>query len=115
MEWKNAVFLWVNISSSNEFKNNVINEGTSITWYGGSRMTADTPLIQRLQRSNEMNMEETIIMFIRFEKESYCCIGRLGFESCVLHTAPVQFIWRLKDIDRCRHKHQVKRIINALE
>ena len=84
-----------------------------ITWYGGSRMNEDTPLIQRLQLGNELSKDD-ILLFIRFEKESYSCLGRLEMESCNVSASPVQFIWRLKDIDKLRTKDHYKRVLKAL-
>ena len=49
-EWRNNVlFLWVNLNApqcevNNEFPEN----GTQITWYGGSRMHDESPVIQKL-------------------------------------------------------------------
>ena len=39
VEWKNAIFLWINIGLQNsEFPNNFLYNNTCITWYGGQRM-----------------------------------------------------------------------------
>ncbi|KAL7471659.1 hypothetical protein ACHAXS_011957 [Conticribra weissflogii] len=54
-EWKNAIFLWVNIDndasySSSGYTNVFSKGGRHMTWYGGSNMREDSPIIRKLIR-----------------------------------------------------------------
>lgn len=40
VEWKNAIFLWVNIGGQTGYHNNFSENGKNMMWYGGSRMHA---------------------------------------------------------------------------
>ncbi len=40
VEWRNAVYLWVNIGGKTGYRNSFSEEGRFIMWFGGSRMHA---------------------------------------------------------------------------
>ncbi|KAL3933855.1 MAG: hypothetical protein SGARI_003608 [Bacillariaceae sp.] len=52
-EWFNGAFLWVNMggpTTSNSVVNEFLEEGRLVTWFGGSRMNEETPVIQKLSK-----------------------------------------------------------------
>ena len=76
LEWKNCTFLWVNIQPDADYPNKFLDGGKRMTWFGGSLMKKATPVVQRLARADGSN-GDTIILFVRFEKESYVCLGNI--------------------------------------
>lgn len=117
-EWKNdAVFLWVNIGSpdadvKNEFfqiAHDDSDKGMQMTWYGGSRMTADSNVIQKLvtigqkAANDELSPSDGIVLWCRlYNKEKktfgpYACLGRLSYYSHDANVQPIQFVWNLMD------------------
>ena len=78
VEWKNCVFLWVNIQISSDYPNKFLEGGKKFTWYGGSKMYEDSFIIQRLITGvNQFKEKDDVLLFVRFEKESYTCLGAL--------------------------------------
>lgn len=47
VEWRNAVFLWVNIGGQTGYHNAFTEKGRNMMWYGGSRMHAGKYLLLR--------------------------------------------------------------------
>ncbi len=45
LEWKNCIYLWVNIGGSGGYTNNFFEKGRQMIWYGGSKMTSGTLLL----------------------------------------------------------------------
>jgi hypothetical protein len=90
-----------------------------MTWYGGSRMTNESPVIQRLiQLGTESKLQyekdeshwnsheynKGIILWCRLNDVSmkgkytpYICMGRLGYHSHEVDSYPVKFVWDLLD------------------
>lgn len=112
-EWKRGIFLWVNLGAKgNEFVNDFLDGGRRMTWYGGSRMHEDSPVIQRLVSAGRKaleNPEQTsnaIILWCRqyqADKKTfgpYHCLGRLAYSSHEPGSMPVSFVWTLLDFDR---------------
>lgn len=127
-EFSNAIFLWVNngIFKKEEAGmvwNEFLNGGRQITWYGGSRMTHDSPVIQRLiQLGKESKVQyekdesywnsheynKGIVLWCRIYDPSmkgskytpYICMGRLGYHSHEVNSYPVKFVWDLLDYNR---------------
>ena len=53
-EWKNAIFLWVNLDTEDS-PNDFLDGARQVTWFGGSRMHDDSPVIHKLiQYGNEV-------------------------------------------------------------
>ena len=104
VEWRNCVFLWVNVPAPGvqpDYPNRFREQGRLMSWFGGSRMHADTPVVLRMQESGQ-----NVLLFVRFEKESYTCLGRVYAEKANVDRHPVSFVWRLRDWDRLRgHKY----------
>ena len=113
-EWKNVVFLWINIVEENTDKNSFVNDfsrdGKQVSWYGGSRMVEDSPIIQKLiQMGKECTTSTSsacgsrIILWCRHHDPQtrkllpYTCLGRLTYVSHVPGSYPVAFTWKLLD------------------
>ena len=137
-EFKNdSIFLWVNIGSpdadvTNEFftsssstnsastttanstcpaSSDFISQHTSMhmSWYGGSKMKADSPSIQKLvyigQKAsrNELLPTDGIVLWCRLYNKSkksfepYACLGRLSYVDHDPNVQPIKFVWNLMD------------------
>jgi len=80
VEWRNAIFLWVNLIAGADYPNEFSESGRRLSWFGGSKMYEESPSVQRLLRAGA---GETCLLFVRFEKESYVCLGT--FEMSVFY------------------------------
>jgi hypothetical protein len=105
-EWNNAIFLWVNLGGKDgTVVNEFLDGGSQITWFGGSRMQDDTPVVQRLLtlgRQASSSSSGIILWCRRYEKEKktfspYVCLGRLAYHSHVPGSYPLSFVWTLLD------------------
>ena len=118
-EWENALFLWVNLGGNdttvvNEFLNNC----EQITWFGGSRMHEESPVIQRLLAAGrQKTTSSSILLWCRKYQDStrtfgpYVCLGRLTYHSHVPLSSPVAFCWNLIDSNRLKN-HPKERVRN---
>jgi len=128
--WKNVIFLWINVggpTNANSLVNDFsVNKNTcKVSWFGGSRMTEDSPVIQDLIRIGKESSESSaIVLWCRhYNWETrklmpYTCLGRLAYESHQAGSYPVAFTWRLKDyhtIISDASKRSVFREITGLE
>ena len=111
-EWGNAIFLWVNLGSKdNTVVNNFLNYGKKITWFGGSKMHDDSPVVQKLLKfgKDATKSESNIVLWIRrYDTESkkftpYICMGRLSYDSHEPRSHPLAFVWNLIDADLLRN------------
>eukprot|EP00980_Cylindrotheca_fusiformis_P002714 scaffold627_cov125-Cylindrotheca_fusiformis.AAC.31 len=116
-EWKNAIFLWVNLGNNkdNPVVNDFLEDGRQITWFGGSRMYDDSPVIHRLIQlgkegeGGERNESSRVILWCRKYQTAtkqftpYVCFGRLAYQSHVRESHPLAFVWRLLDYDRFKN------------
>eukprot|EP01041_Mallomonas_annulata_P008430 gene8430-17377_t len=60
-EWSNTLFLWVNLGDqTSEYKNEFLDGGRKITWFGGSRMFSDSPSTLRLVEKRFFKIKTTI-------------------------------------------------------
>jgi hypothetical protein len=115
VEWKNAIFLWVNLGyDKSQYPNTFSEKGKYITWFGGSKMHEDSEVIKRLIKLGESTYkgDENIILFVRKEGESYVCLGRLAHINYQLNVSPVTFKWQLLDYDTLKDNVYFKSIIN---
>ena len=111
-EWQNCIFLWVNLGAKGEGL--VVNEfqdgGTKITWFGGSRMVNDTPVVEKLIRwgREATDVSSKIVLWCRrFDSEQkrfhpYVCLGRLSYVSHEPGSQPLAFVWSLLDAQRLK-------------
>jgi len=119
LEWKNALFLWVNLTSGcsksnhstdqGSVRNEFFNSGRSISWFGGSKATEDTPVIQRLIHMNADAISkdhDAVILWVRYSLGTsstlspYICLGRCGYEHHVSGSRPLKFTLSLLDYDK---------------
>lgn len=108
LEWENAVSLFINIGGS-DYNNTFSHGGQRVSWFGGSKMHLDTPLVQRLLTGAEAEEEggeggegaATVLLFCREvgrETGAYVCCGRLRYvQHWQVH--PLKFEWDLLDFD----------------
>lgn len=107
-EWNNAVFLWVNLGSKdNTVVNDFLDDGKQITWFGGSRMYDDSPVIHKLLRLGKAASEKAsnIVLWVRrYDADlkkftPYICLGRLSYHSHQPGSHPLAFVWTLIDAE----------------
>lgn len=121
-EFKNAIFLWINLGSKdNPVVNDFLDGAHQVTWFGGSRMHDESPVIHKLlnygrqDNSNGANNNpaegriskphSNIILWCRrYQTETkqftpYVCFGRLSYQSHVPQSHPLKFIWNLIDYE----------------
>ena len=112
--WKNVIFLWINVggpTDANSVVNEFIHNGSHVTWFGGSKMTEESPVIQTLIRmgketaSTPSSTSSGIILWCRRynwptrKLLPYICLGRLAYDSHIPGSYPVNFTWRLIDYE----------------
>jgi hypothetical protein len=89
-EWRNCVFLWVNVvneaTTAAGFANAFLDGGRKLTWFGGSRMSSSSQVVLRLmeltdpaQRTDAepFGISPCALMFVRRPGEAYACLGRV--------------------------------------
>ena len=116
-EWQNdAIFLWVNINAPNaDVKNEFLDGGRRMTWFGGSRMHDGTHGIQNLirvgrkARNGTLDEADGIILWVRVHDPSrkgftpYVCLGRVCYDTHAPGTRPIEFVLKLLDYDELKH------------
>lgn len=96
---QNCIFLWVNLGNSDS-PNEFLENGSSITWYGGSRMHESSPIFLKLIANDH---DSNIILWCRrYTPETktlspYVCFGRLKYRSHEHGSYPLKFVWDLDD------------------
>jgi hypothetical protein len=133
LEWKNAIYLWVNLDSKKDESvlNEFMEKGRQISWFGGSRMNEESSVIQRLLRLGKISdttrarERSQIVLWCRqFDHSTnnfkpYICFGRLSYVSHQPDSHPLKFVWNLLDYDAMvNHKERAvranfKNIING--
>jgi hypothetical protein len=107
-EWNNAIFLWINLGSKdNTVVNDFLDGGSRITWFGGSRMHDNSPVIHKLLKLGKQATLSTskIVLWVRkydtgLKKFTpYICLGRLSYHSHQPGSHPLAFVWNLIDAD----------------
>lgn len=127
-EWTNSLFLWVNIAGCGVYDNTFSNEGRHMMWYGGSKMDAESRIVQRLiHPSNQYHDAQggpmvksehaaedshTILLFVRLEGEGYACLGRCQYVAVDLATHPIAIKWNLLDYEHLRHTKYFQQILH---
>jgi len=114
VEWKNAVFLWVNLGQDkSQYPNTFSEQGKYITWFGGSKMHEESEVIKRLIKIGQTSYkgDDQIILFVRKEGENYVCLGRLVHVDYNLDVSPVTFRWQLLDYESLKGIDYFKSII----
>jgi len=114
LEWKNAICLWVNIGGAcNNYDNEFLDNGRLVTWYGGSRMHKETPvLVKLIERSRKKIKDIGVILWCRFvsgsNTEPYFCMGRCELVSHEEDSHPVKFTFRLVDYEKINESENEK-------
>ena len=125
-EFKNAVFLWINLGSKdNPVVNDFLNDAQQVTWFGGSRMHDESPVIHKLLKMGKQHdikggdddkPHSNIILWCRrYQADTkqftpYVCFGRLTYHSHVPQSSPLKFVWNLVDYDGLKnHSDKVVR------
>lgn len=115
-DWKNAMFLWVNLGNA-DTPNEFLEGATQVTWFGGSRMHDESPVVLKLvkygkeatTKQEEGGSNNTIVLWCRrYQPEEkkytpYVCFGRMGYRSHVPGSQPLSFVWDLLDYDGLKH------------
>eukprot|EP00930_Biecheleria_cincta_P075037 TRINITY_DN62233_c0_g1_i1.p1 TRINITY_DN62233_c0_g1~~TRINITY_DN62233_c0_g1_i1.p1 ORF type:complete len:285 (-),score=35.56 TRINITY_DN62233_c0_g1_i1:179-1033(-) len=126
-EWRNAVFLWVNLEGGNSLnmgssRNMLSKNGREVTWFvGGANPIEATPVVSRLlqiSRGDKRHLpsstvakkgkqkpflspqeaEAVVLLFVRkHADEPYINCGRLSKRSHNSKVEGFKFIWTLKD------------------
>jgi hypothetical protein len=112
-EWKNSLFLWVNVPEpgvAGDYPNEFREKGKMMSWFGGSRMHAETPVVKRLLKEKDQ-----VLLFMRFTQESYHCLGRLRKTAAMLNMHPVSFVFELIDFDRVKDSTYFKNVLKRME
>jgi hypothetical protein len=110
VEWKNCVYLWVNITPKGDFVNEFTESGKYMTWYGGARMHEDSPVTKRLLSISAKN--NTVVLFVRIEGEPYCCLGPVRSVQSDTKTQPIFVKWELLLIDKLQTVPTFKKILS---
>ena len=104
-EWANCIFLWVNLGNADS-PNEFLEGGRQITWFGGSRMHDESPVMEKLVRyGKDATSRDKIVLWCRMHQTEtkkfspYACLGRLGYQSHVPGSRPLSFVWNLLDYD----------------
>ena len=104
VEWKNCVYLWVNIGvPGGDYNNSFSEKGKYITWFGGSKMHSETPVVQRLLKGGT---QETVLLWVRLEKEPYTCLGPVKVVESDVTVHPVTMKWEVLFYDALAAKAQ---------
>uniref|UniRef100_A0A7S2PPX6 Uncharacterized protein n=1 Tax=Skeletonema marinoi TaxID=267567 RepID=A0A7S2PPX6_9STRA len=115
-EFKNAIFLWINLGSKdNPVVNDFLDDARQVSWFGGSRMHDESPVIHKLLKMGQQHDEkevgddnkphsDIILWCRRYQTDTkkntpYVCFGRLTYHSHVPQSHPLKFIWNLVDYD----------------
>lgn len=110
VEWSNCIYLWVNIANENcDYPNEMREDGKLISWFGGSRMHSDTPVVSRLTNPNKKGKDK-VLLFVRFDKESYTCLGEVIPKQCFLDTHPISCVWELKNYEEIKDLEYFSRV-----
>jgi hypothetical protein len=115
-EFKNAVFLWINLGSKdNPVVNDFLDDAKRVTWFGGSRMHDESPVIHKLLQYGQQDDKvsnsphsDIILWCRRYQTDTkqftpYVCFGRLTYHSHVPQSHPLKFIWNLVDYDELKN------------
>lgn len=112
-EWKNAIFLWVNLGNKdNPVVNDFLEDGKQITWFGGSRMFDDSPVIHKLIQLGKKAAASSgrIVLWCRkYQRDTkqftpYVCFGRLAYHSHEPESHPLAFVWDLLDYNSFKNQ-----------
>jgi hypothetical protein len=130
-EWRNCIFLWVNIGGK-DYANQFMEEGRKMSWWAGSRHHEETPMVRRLlsitrkaavasgkKKGNSAggsagggDWPESVILFMRLPGEPYVCCGRCAYVSHNFSKHPLKFEWELLDYKRLQESVPFKELVS---
>lgn len=96
-EWRNAVFLFVNIGGDN-YQNAFSDGGRLMRWFAQPSQTTSTPVLQRV-----IARECPVFLFCRLLGHPYRCLGRVQHDKHDASSSPVVFELQLCDYDKLKH------------
>merc|ERR1712194_365617 len=100
VEWKNAIFLWVN-AMGGSFVNSFAKEGAEVNWFVGGAATVKSPIVKRLLQIGAGSQAEKatqVLLFVRpLATEPYLCCGRCAYVGHNAKKKGFEFSWRLED------------------
>ena len=143
LEFKDVIVLWVNMGGKNNDYDNEVSKlgalrdgvatigltgglfftqfydgGREVSWFGGSRMHKETPIIKKLVKwsrqkqtsqihdLNDSGGSQAVVMWCRFvdgsNTEPYYFMGRCGYVTHDEDTHPIPFRFKLVDYDRIK-------------
>lgn len=108
VEWRNCLYLWVNIAGKDGYTNSFREQGRFVTWYGGSKMRPDSEMGARVLRAGS---GECVVLFARLPGEAYTCLGRLGVAKASTDRHPVKVEFELLDYAALKGKEQFTKIL----
>lgn len=99
IEWKNAIFLFVNVGGS-DYKNLFMDGARRMSWFAGGRQHEETPVIKRLLSAKSPRR----LLFCRLVQSGappspYVFCGRLEYVRHYPGTLPLEVEWSLGDYD----------------
>eukprot|EP00040_Diaphanoeca_grandis_P023974 m.131130 g.131130 ORF g.131130 m.131130 type:complete len:303 (-) comp29523_c1_seq1:331-1239(-) len=111
-EWSNAIALFVNVYGDG-YKNVLLENGSSITWFAQSQQWEGTPVIQRMihcagaeietDDGDKIEFEPTpVVLFCREVNKGYVYCGELGYMGHDPERLPIRFVWKLKQVEQLR-------------
>jgi hypothetical protein len=132
-EWRNCIFLWVNIGGK-DYSNQFMKEGQQMTWWAGSRHHEETPVVKRLLRLTQKasasatkkkkigagggsgeeagSWPDSVILFMRLPGEPYVCCGRCAYVSHNFEKHPLKFVWELVDHKQLEESGSFKELVS---
>ena len=109
VEWRNCVFLWVNIGDI-KYSNVFSNGGELMVWFGGSLMTEDSPITNRLIANRK---SDPIILFVRLSaSDPYVSLGQVEIRSHKVDIHPIEITWKLLNFKLLKNTAIFKSINN---
>lgn len=108
-EWRNAIFLFVNLDGSS-YANTFHKDGRFISWFAQTMQRVDSPVIARM-----MARACPVLLFCREVGCPYICFGRVEYDSHVDGAFPIQFSLRLCDYEKLSVLPAFAEIVSAKE
>mmetsp|Transcript_3156 Transcript_3156/g.5979 ORF Transcript_3156/g.5979 Transcript_3156/m.5979 type:complete len:310 (+) Transcript_3156:855-1784(+) len=105
VEWRNAMFLWINLDSHTAPYANVFysrqKDELAVVWYASAKYTTDHPSIQRLVTHRQS--DTPVLLFTRRTTQSpYIVCGRLEYQSHREAVSPLPLLFRLMDYPKLK-------------
>jgi hypothetical protein len=112
--WKNAIFLFVNVTTgSNVF----LDGGRQITWYAQNTMSMESPVVIRLIHHvtgyPQLSLDPChVILICRVDTDPYIWCGELEYVRHDPRARPIKFWWSLRDADALAAMPQFQNVLS---